>query len=49
MEKSGSWFSYGGERMGQGRENARQFLRDNPDILVKLEGQVRKALRNPQQ
>ncbi len=31
-EKSGSWFSYKGERIGQGRENARQFLKDNPDI-----------------
>ena len=32
VEKSGSWFSYKGERIGQGRENARQFLKDNPDI-----------------
>src|ERR1700742_2689095 len=32
IEKSGSWFSYKGERIGQGRENARQFLKDNPDI-----------------
>jgi recombination protein RecA len=47
LEKSGSWFSYGGERIGQGRENARQFLRNNPDILAKLEGQVRKALNLP--
>jgi recombination protein RecA len=49
LEKSGSWFSYGGERIGQGRENARQFLRDNPDILKKLEGQVRLALKLPEQ
>jgi recombination protein RecA len=49
LEKSGSWFSYGGERIGQGRENARQFLRDNPDILKKMEGQVRKALNLPGQ
>jgi recombination protein RecA len=47
LEKSGSWFSYGGERIGQGRENARQFLRDNPDICKKLEGQVRKAMNLP--
>jgi recombination protein RecA len=47
LEKSGAWFSYGGERIGQGRENARQFLRDNPDVLKKLEGQVRKALNLP--
>jgi recombination protein RecA len=49
LEKSGSWFSYGGERIGQGRENARQFLRDNPDILKKMEGQVRLALKLPEQ
>ena len=33
IEKSGTWFSYGGDRLGQGRENARQFLRDNPDVF----------------
>ena len=47
LEKSGSWFSYGGERIGQGRENARQFLRDNPDVRKKLEVEVRKALNLP--
>jgi recombination protein RecA len=47
LEKSGAWFSYGGERIGQGRENARQFLRDNPDVRKKLEGDVRKALNLP--
>jgi recombination protein RecA len=40
IEKAGSWYSYDGERIGQGRENAKQFLRDNPDILDKLEGQL---------
>lgn len=44
LEKSGAWFSYRGERIGQGRENAKQFLRDNPDIAKKLESEVRKAL-----
>jgi recombination protein RecA len=44
VEKSGSWFSYKGERIGQGRENARQFMRDNKDTLAKLETEVRKAL-----
>jgi recombination protein RecA len=44
LEKSGAWFSYGGERIGQGRENARQFLRDNVDVRKKIEGEVRKAL-----
>jgi recombination protein RecA len=44
IEKSGSWFSYKGERIGQGRENARQFLKDNKDTLTKLDAEVRKAL-----
>jgi len=44
LEKSGSWFSYKGERIGQGRENARQFLKDNRDIYAKLEAEVRKEL-----
>jgi recombination protein RecA len=42
-EKSGSWFSYGTERIGQGRENAKAFLRDNPDLRDKMEGEVRAA------
>src|SRR5881394_2145166 len=44
IEKSGSWFSYKSERIGQGRENARQFLKDNPDTFTKLEAEVRKHL-----
>jgi recombination protein RecA len=44
VEKSGSWYSYKGERIGQGRENARQFLKDNKDTMVKLEAEVRKNL-----
>jgi recombination protein RecA len=44
VEKSGSWYSYKGERIGQGRENARQFLKDNKDVMAKLETEVRKAL-----
>ena len=44
VEKSGSWFSYKGERIGQGRENARQFLKDNKDITAKIEAEVRKTL-----
>ncbi|HEX5483879.1 MAG TPA: DNA recombination/repair protein RecA, partial [Terriglobia bacterium] len=47
LEKSGSWFSYGGERIGQGRENARQFLRDNAAVRSKLENEVRKSLNLP--
>src|SRR5689334_12676723 len=44
IEKSGSWFSYKGERIGQGRENARQFLKDNSDIRQALDTDLRKAL-----
>jgi recombination protein RecA len=44
LEKSGSWFSYKGERIGQGRENARAFLKENKDTMVKLDAEVRKAL-----
>ncbi|MBV8894915.1 MAG: recombinase RecA [Acidobacteriaceae bacterium] len=44
VEKSGSWFSYKGERIGQGRENARQFMKDNPDIRAKVDVELRKAL-----
>jgi recombination protein RecA len=41
VEKSGAWFSYDSVRIGQGRENAKQFLKDNPDIANKIEAQVR--------
>jgi recombination protein RecA len=53
VEKSGSWYSYNGERIGQGRENARQFLKDNPDIRQQIDAALRKALgfgrREPEQ
>ncbi|MFO7695300.1 MAG: recombinase RecA [Vicinamibacterales bacterium] len=44
VEKSGTWFSFGGERLGQGRENAKQFLKDNPSLFKTMEAQVRKEL-----
>jgi recombination protein RecA len=44
VEKSGSWFSYKGERIGQGRENARQFLKDNADIRLAIDTELRKVL-----
>jgi recombination protein RecA len=44
VEKSGAWFSYKGERIGQGRENVKQFLRENKDIATKLEAELRKEL-----
>jgi len=43
VQKSGAWFSYEGERLGQGRENAKQYLRDNPQVAEKIEQQVRAA------
>jgi recombination protein RecA len=44
VEKSGSWFSYKNERIGQGRENAKAFLKENKDIAAKIEAEVRKSL-----
>jgi recombination protein RecA len=44
IEKSGSWYSYKGERIGQGRENARQFLKDNPDVRQTIDVELRKLL-----
>jgi recombination protein RecA len=44
IEKSGSWFSYKGERIGQGRENARQLLIDRPELRQTIEGEIRRAL-----
>src|ERR1700754_2532048 len=44
IEKSGSWFSYKGDRIGQGRENARQFMKDNPDVRQNLDLELRKLL-----
>ena len=41
VEKSGSWFSYDSQRLGQGRENAKQFLRDNPDVSARIEAAIR--------
>ena len=47
LEKSGTWISFNGERMGQGRENARVFLKENKDIRDKLETALRKKLGIP--
>jgi len=44
VEKSGAWYSFKGERIGQGRENARQFMKDNPDAKKKLDAELRKLL-----
>ncbi len=44
VEKSGAWYSYKGERIGQGRDNARQFMKDNADVKKKLDTELRKLL-----
>ena len=47
VEKSGAWYAIDGERMGQGRENARQFLKDNVDIRAEIDTRLRKGLGLP--
>ena len=47
VEKSGAWFSYSGERLGQGRENSKQTLKDNLELRQRIERDVRKALKMP--
>jgi recombination protein RecA len=44
VTKLGTWFSYGNERLGQGRENARQYLKEHADVRADLEGKLRKDL-----
>ena len=43
IQKSGAWYSYEGERLGQGRENAKQFLKDNPQLCEEIEAKIREA------
>jgi recombination protein RecA len=47
VEKSGAWFSFQGERLGQGRENVKNLLKSNPDICLRIEAEVRRALGIP--
>ncbi|MBX3626435.1 MAG: recombinase RecA [Rhizobacter sp.] len=47
LEKSGSWFAYNGEKIGQGKDNAREFLRENPVLAVEIENKVREAMGIP--
>jgi recombination protein RecA len=48
IEKSGTWFSYSGERLGQGRENAKAFLKQNPEMAAGIEAKLRKAMGLPE-
>ncbi|MNC93389.1 recombinase A [compost metagenome] len=43
IERSGTWLAFDGTKIGQGREKARQFLRENPDVLAKIEARIREA------
>ncbi|HEX6361636.1 MAG TPA: recombinase RecA [Albitalea sp.] len=47
LEKSGAWYAYQGEKIGQGKDNAREFLRENPDLAIEIENKVREALDIP--
>ena len=49
VDKSGAWYAYNGEKIGQGKDNAREFLRENPDIALEIENKVREALGVPLQ
>jgi recombination protein RecA len=47
LEKSGAWYAYAGEKIGQGRDNAREFLRENPDLRLEIENKIREHLGIP--
>jgi recombination protein RecA len=44
LEKSGAWYAYNGEKIGQGKDNSREFLKENPDLAFEIENKVREAL-----
>jgi recombination protein RecA len=44
VKKSGAWYTYEGEQLGQGRENAKQFLHDNPEIMIEISERIRMAM-----
>ena len=47
LEKSGSWYAYNGEKIGQGKDNAREFLKENPELAIEIENKVRGAMGIP--
>jgi recombination protein RecA len=47
LEKSGAWYAYSGEKIGQGKDNAREYLRENPDLAREIENKVREAMGIP--
>jgi recombination protein RecA len=44
VKKSGAWYTYEGEQLGQGRENAKQFLRESPELVVEIDERIRKTV-----
>ena len=47
VEKSGAWYAYNGEKIGQGKDNAREFLREHPEIAAEIEAKIREAVGVP--
>jgi len=47
VDKSGSWYSYNGEKIGQGKDNAREYLKSKPDVAQEIEGRIRAAVKVP--
>jgi recombination protein RecA len=47
VEKAGAWYAYNGEKIGQGRDNAREFLKENPVLAIEIENKVRESLGIP--
>ena len=47
VEKSGSWYAYAGEKIGQGKDNAREYLKANPAIAAEIEAKIREAVNVP--
>ena len=47
VDKSGAWYAYKGEKIGQGKDNSREFLRENPDVAIEIENRVREAVGIP--
>jgi recombination protein RecA len=48
VQKSGSWFSYGGDKLGQGRDTVKQLLHDNPEMASEIETKIREKLKEMQ-
>jgi len=48
IQKSGSWFSYGTDKLGQGRDTVKQLLHDNPELAAEVEGKIREKVKEMQ-